>query len=372
MMSNLIANQTSHHQYDLATNASILMVSEDATSMFELEEFLFNSGYLNVEIATNLTDITRLFELSHFDLVIVDEQVSPVLGARTCEFVRSESEHTDFPSANVVLFAQGTLHEIPAYHTFDEVLVSPLNPVEVNLRISNLLKNRIHREESDRIKDELETKLLGRTKQLYETQLKLIDYLSQNIDNTPKQVGSTDRLIGRYVSIVGKAMGLSDQECDLLEQASPLHDLGNIGIPDEVLLKNGKLSDKDMAIVRKHVEIGANLLSSSDNEMMKVAATIAETHHERWDGNGYPSGLKGQQIPLCSRIVAVCDVFNALTSNRPHRPSWRVSKALEYLKKNAGSQFDPDVVRSFQAVINEVLACRENILKLQGFKRAMQ
>jgi cyclic di-GMP phosphodiesterase len=161
-------------------------------------------------------------------------------------------------------------------------------------------------------------------------------------------------------AMLGKAMGLSESECEIILQASPMHDIGKIAIPDEVLLKPGHLEGLEWETMKTHAEVGAEILGDYDSQLMQVASLIARTHHERWDGEGYPQGLKGEEIPLYTRIVSVCDVFDALTSTRPYKNAWSVADAMAYLHENSGSHFDPRVVEHFIDIIEDVVSLREN------------
>lgn len=145
------------------------------------------------------------------------------------------------------------------------------------------------------------------------------------------------------------AAGFSEQEAKTLMLASPLHDVGKIGVPDNILLKPGKLTDDEWAVMRDHARIGAEILKDANSNILKMARVVAISHHEKWDGSGYPAGLAGEDIPLEGRIVAICDVFDALTSSRPYKEAWTEAEALDYLRNNAGSHFDPRLVELFVA-----------------------
>ncbi|WP_460164728.1 HD domain-containing phosphohydrolase [Sessilibacter sp. MAH1] len=348
---------------ELLLNASILVFVSDPLLQDELKSYVEAIHALNVDFIESGDQLERMCQVKNYDLVYVDAQLGSDLISHSVDVLKAEANFSELPMPLLFLIDnhfEDTFNE-NILNLMDEVFFSPLNFRDLDFRVKKQLQRRVDGADAQQRLDVCEAKLLDRTRQLYETQLKLVEVLSRNLESR----GEAHRhdylpLVGQYAAIVSRAMGLSDDECDLLEQASPLHDLGNIELPDEVLYKSGPMTSDDITLLRSHVNIGARLLASQDGQIMQMAATIAQTHHERWDGTGYPSGLKGKEIPLCSRIVAVCDVFDALTSNRPYRPGWRVSKALEYLKSNAGRLFDPDVVNSFQSVFNEVLACRES------------
>lgn len=167
--------------------------------------------------------------------------------------------------------------------------------------------------------------------------------------------------MSRFSAIIARAYGQNEEYCNLLEQASPMHDIGKIGIPDSVLKKPGKLTDEEWVMMRKHPEYGANILGGSDIPVIQMAEEVARTHHEKYDGSGYPLGLKGADIPLSGRIVALADFFDALTMDRCYRPAFSDEKTLEMVRENIGTHFDPEVVDAFFSVSDEIIEIRNRI-----------
>lgn len=164
--------------------------------------------------------------------------------------------------------------------------------------------------------------------------------------------------MAHYSHIIGKKLGLPADQLDLLLQAAPMHDIGKVGTPDHILLKPGRLDADEMAIMRLHATIGYEILRGSASPLLQMAAEIANTHHEKFDGTGYPNGLKGEHIALVGRIVAVADVFDALTSARPYKPAWELDRAIEFLKEQRGIHFDPACIDAFFDSWDEVLEIR--------------
>lgn len=167
--------------------------------------------------------------------------------------------------------------------------------------------------------------------------------------------------MSNYSAIIARAYGMDENYCDLLQQASPMHDIGKIGIPDSVLKKPGKLTEEEWVTMRKHPEYGAKILSGSEVPVIQLASEIALSHHEKYDGSGYPSGLKGEEIPLSGRIVALADFFDALTMNRCYRPAMSDEKALGLVKEGRGQHFAPEVVDAFLSVVDEIIETRDRI-----------
>lgn len=169
--------------------------------------------------------------------------------------------------------------------------------------------------------------------------------------------------MSRFSSIIARAYGQDEKYCNVLEQASPMHDIGKIGIPDDVLKKPSKLTEAEWVLMRKHPEYGANILSGSDVPVLQMAEEVALAHHEKFDGSGYPSNLQGEQIPLSARIVALADFFDALTMDRCYRPAFSDEKALAMVKESSGTHFDPNVVKAFFSVSNDIINERDRINK---------
>ncbi|MDE2594546.1 MAG: HD domain-containing protein, partial [Burkholderiales bacterium] len=164
--------------------------------------------------------------------------------------------------------------------------------------------------------------------------------------------------MAHYSQLIARELGWSQADQDLILDAAPMHDIGKVGTPDQILLKPGRLDDEEMAIMREHAAIGFEILDGSTSPFLQMAAVIALTHHEKFDGSGYPKRLVGDAIPLVGRIVAVADVFDALTSERPYKKAWEVERAVDFLKENSGSHFDPMCVQVFLDHLDEALAIK--------------
>jgi putative two-component system response regulator len=233
-------------------------------------------------------------------------------------------------------------------------LSQPFEDVEIIFRIKNMVEMRIlhsQMEDQNRI---LEVKVKERTKELREEQFDVMRRLALAAEFRDNKTGIHILRLGRYCVKFGEAMGLDDAECELLLHASPLHDVGKIGIPDSILLKPGPLTKEEFEIMKTHTTIGAQLLSGSNSPVMKMAEIIALTHQEKWDGSGYPRGLKNNEIPLVAQICSVCDVFDALTTARPYKKAWTVTAALDQMTKEKGSHFQPRLVDRFKEIFPEI------------------
>jgi putative nucleotidyltransferase with HDIG domain len=200
----------------------------------------------------------------------------------------------------------------------------------------------------DGLNDELEQRVAHRTAELRRSREETLQRLARAAEWRDDETRQHAERIGRTAALLAAEMGLDEATCARLRSAAPLHDIGKISTPDAVLLKRGRLTAPEMVIMRRHAEAGAQILSGSESGVLRLAEEIARTHHERWDGAGYPSGLAGEDIPLSGRIVAVADVFDALTHARPYKAPWPVADALAEIRRGAGSHFDPAVAAAFE------------------------
>ena len=210
------------------------------------------------------------------------------------------------------------------------------------------------RELAERHRAMLEATVSERTAELRETQLEVIHRLAQAAELRDDDTGLHIERIGRICERLALQAGMSAEDAERLRIASALHDVGKIGVPDQVLLKRGELSAAEWELMKTHTTTGAALLSSSRSPLIQMAETIARTHHERWDGTGYPHGLRGQQIPLVGRICAVCDVFDALSSRRPYKLPWPFELVIKEIVGKRGTHFDPELVDALASIMPEL------------------
>lgn len=231
-----------------------------------------------------------------------------------------------------------------------DFIAKPFDRTEVLLRISNLLELRMAQRRLQAHNRELEDRVRARTAELEVARIDLIDRLALAAEFRDDATGQHTRRVGDSSASVALALGLPVATVENMRRAAPLHDVGKIAIPDSVLLKAGPLSPAEFSLMQTHTTVGARLLSHNGSELLAVAQSIALSHHERWDGGGYPNGLKGKDIPLCARIVAVADFFDALVHDRPYRTARESGAVLEMIRERRGSHFDPDVADAFLAI----------------------
>ena len=208
--------------------------------------------------------------------------------------------------------------------------------------------------------EDLDAKIQDRTREVLETQLKLIQRLGRASEFRDNETGNHIIRMSRSCQLLALAAGLNEEHAECILHASPMHDVGKIGIRDEILLKPGKLTEDEFEIMKCHAEIGADIIGVHQSPVLEMARTIALCHHEKWDGSGYPRALAGEDIPIEARIAAICDVFDALTSIRPYKKAWLVEDAIGYLRQQAGKGFEPRLVELFIRLIPEVLVIRDD------------
>jgi putative two-component system response regulator len=206
---------------------------------------------------------------------------------------------------------------------------------------------------------ELEIRVRERTEELHETRLEIIRRLGRAAEYKDNETGFHVIRMSHYARLIASAVSDDETWVDLLYNAAPMHDIGKIGVPDSILLKKGRLNAYEWEIMQQHPIFGAEIIGDHPSELMKMAAEIALTHHEKWDGSGYPYGLKGEEIPLSSRIIALADVFDALTTERPYKEAWGVERAMQMIDHAAGKHFDPDIVPVLREILPEMLKIRD-------------
>lgn len=336
----------------------ILIVDDNPVNIALIKKILSNEGYSQIEATCKPVKVAQMYNKAPYDLVLLDVHMPEMNGLEVLAKLREEHPKDYLPV--VMLTADDndeTRNQCLAAGAKD-FISKPFDRTEVALRVRNIMESRFLHKALKYQNRELEERVKERTQQLYEAQSKVIEVLGKAAEYRDNETGMHVVRMSQSCAIVARELGLSDAECDLILRASPMHDIGKIAIPDEVLLKPGILDSGEWETMKTHSAVGAEILGGYDSELMRVAAEIARTHHERWDGHGYPAGLKGEQIPLYTRVVSVCDVFDALTSERPYKKAWSVKEAMDYLYAHAGSQFDPVVVESFGRVLDRVIALR--------------
>jgi putative two-component system response regulator len=334
----------------------ILAVDDEESNLLLLRRILERDGYMFLTITTDPSQVPALFLEHQPDLVLLDLHMPGMDGFEVMARLGPlTGEENDVPF--LVLTADATDETMRRALSMGarDFLTKPLDRIELLLRVRNLLHAK-HLQDRLRVQNSnLEDKVVQRTRDLDRARMEMLDRLALAAEYRDDQTQEHAWRIGRICALIGHGLGLPEPEVELIRRAAPLHDLGKIGISDIILLKPGRLTDDEVAVMKTHTAIGAQILALSRSPVLRLAERIALTHHERWDGEGYPAGLRGEEIPLAGRIVAVADVFDALTHERPYKRAWPVDKALSEILSQAERQFDPAVVEAFSTLDHDML-----------------
>ncbi len=338
----------------------ILAVDDEESNLLLLRLLLQRAGYTNVNGTTDPSRVPELFVETRPSLVLLDLHMPQMDGFELMERLGPMAgERRSIPFLVLTADVTEETRRRALSAGARDFLTKPLDRTELLLRVRNLLQvqqlqDRLYEQNAN-----LETEVAERTRDLEQARLEVLDRLAiaaEYRDDATQQHASR---LGRTSALLALGLGLPDREVELIRRATPLHDVGKIGVPDGILLKPGKLTDEEFERIKTHTTIGAEILSGSASPLLVMAERIALTHHEHWDGRGYPGGLAGEQIPLPGRIVAVADVFDALTHERPYKQPWPLHEAVAEILSHAGGQFDPDVVNAFSKLDHETLLSAE-------------
>lgn len=273
-------------------------------------------------------------------LILLDVVMPEMNGYQVCQRLKHNPKTMHIP----VIFVTSLSEDIDEAAGFNagavDYIIKPISPMVVKARIKTHLT-------------------LVSIDEIKETRLQIIQRLGMAAEYKDNETGLHVIRMSHYAKLIAEAAGLGSDYAEEILNASPMHDIGKIGIPDHVLRKPGKLDSEEWEIMRKHPQIGADIIGDHQSGMLQKARTIAISHHEKWDGSGYPAGLKGEQIPLEGRITAIADVFDALTCQRPYKKAWPVEAAFEFLQEQSGKHFDPKLVEIFISQKEKVLAIKE-------------
>ncbi len=245
-----------------------------------------------------------------------------------------------------------------------DYLTKPIDSAELSISVSRALERRQFLIREKRYQQDLEREVTKKTQALADTQKEIIYRLALAAEYRDEDTWEHLLRIADSSCILARQMGLSDEFCEMIRATSPLHDIGKVGIPDSILLKPARLTPEEYESMKTHTTIGARILRNSDSKLIRMACEIAGGHHEHYDGKGYPQGKKRREIPIAARIVAVADVFDALTSKRPYKEAWSVDKATQTILEERETHFDPDVVDAFGSVVHEIVSARERYRRL--------
>lgn len=273
------------------------------------------------------------------DLILLDVMMPAMSGYEVCAALKQESAMGAIPVIFVTALADAENEQKGLELGAVDYITKPFNPHIVRARVRTHLS-------------------LVRAQELQETRLKIVQCLGAAAEYKDNETGLHVIRMSNYAKIIAIAAGYSDREANDLLHAAPMHDVGKIGIPDAILRKPGPLTAEEWGVMRQHAEIGAKIIGSHASGMLQMAASIALSHHEKWDGSGYPKGLAKDDIPHAARIVTIADVFDALTSVRPYKKAWSLEDAAAHIRSESGKHFDPELVEIFMDCLPQILEIR--------------
>jgi len=355
----------------VVSDPQIAIIDDEPINIKVVQKYLKLAGYERFCTTTDATQAMDLIETAQPDVVLLDIMMPHISGLEILEQLRARVQFEDLPVIILTAACDRETRLDALRRGANEFLGKPVDAVELEARLRNVLALKAHQ---DRIKHhawQLELEVARRSAELAMAHQQVLDCLARVGEYRDNETGQHVVRVGCYAAIVAQRLGKDSEYCHRLRQAAALHDIGKVGVPDAILLKPAKLDKDEFRRMQEHCVCGKNICCGRfvDPEqpadsaevvrgmspLLRMAAVISHTHHERWDGTGYPRGLSGQAIPLEGRITAVADVFDALTSERPYKKAFPVEKALEIIRSERGTHFDPAVVDAFLDSLDEIL-----------------
>jgi putative two-component system response regulator len=361
-------------------SSKIMIVDDEPINVKVARKYLKLEGYEQFVTTTDSREAVAIVEKERPDVLLLDIMMPHVSGLDILAALRADKRWAHLPVVILTAATDQTTKRRALELGASDFLAKPVDPTELIPRLYNVLTVKRHHDHMEQYAHELEAEVLRRTAELARSRQEVIHCLARAAEFRDDDTGRHVLRVGKYARLIGAELGWKGERLNMLEQAAQLHDIGKIGIPDSILLKPGKLGPEEIEIMhkhagfgkrimetlpehesnvlRKHTELGSRLLQETDSPILGLASTISLSHHEKWDGSGYPLGLAGEDIPIEGRITAVADVFDALSSKRPYKPPFPLHKCFELLEEGRGKHFDPVVLDAF-------FRCRPEIVKTQ-------
>lgn len=322
----------------LNTNKTLLLVDDEPANLQVLRNIL--SDHYRLLFARDGERALELARQERPDLILLDVMMPGLSGYDVCEALKQHDSTAGIP----VIFVTALAAAEDEARGFDlgavDYITKPVSAPIVRARVRNHLS-------------------LVRVDELVQTRLAVVQRLGRAAEYKDNETGLHVIRMSHFSRLIALEAGMGDAWADTLLNAAPMHDVGKIGIPDAILQKPGKLDAAEWAVMQSHAEIGAEIIGADGSELLNMAREVALSHHEKWDGSGYPRGLQGEAIPIAARIVALADVFDALTSERPYKKAWSVDDAIALIRDQSGHHFDPRLVDAFLRCLPAILEVRE-------------
>jgi putative two-component system response regulator len=321
--------------------AKILVVDDEPVNLRVLKKTLEND--FRLIFAKSGPAALRLIDEEKPDIVLLDVMMPGMTGFEVCTTMKATPAIANIP----VIFITALNDTVDEANGLEcgavDYITKPFSAAVVKARIKTHLS-------------------LVQVEELRRTRLQIIQRLGRASEYKDNETGMHVMRMSHYAKLIALAYGFSEIEAENLFNAAPMHDIGKIGIPDSIMLKPGRLTDEEFEIMKNHPQIGAEIIGDADSDLLQLAKEVSLTHHEKWDGSGYPTGWKGKDIPISGRIVAIADVFDALTSKRPYKTAWTVEKTMDFMHQQKGKHFDPDLLKSLDLSLPEMLKIKVKYL----------
>lgn len=315
----------------------VLIVDDEPANLKVMREVLGNQ--YRMSFAKSGDAALALLEKELPKLILLDIMMPDMNGFEVCQIVKRNPKTSHIP----IIFVTALGDESDEYKGFElgavDYITKPISPAIVRARVNTHLS-------------------LVQAEQLKQAHVDLVERLGRAAEYKDTDTGEHIVRMSQYSKVLALALGMDEQRAELLRQAAPMHDVGKIGIPDAILLKPGKLTSEEFDHMKEHTTIGAQILANSSSPLLQLAHTLAIEHHEKWDGSGYPNGIKGEEISVEGRIVAIADVFDALTSKRPYKEAWSVEKTVLHMQEQAGTHFDPALIELLVKNLDNIIAIK--------------
>jgi putative two-component system response regulator len=337
----------------------VMIVDDAPVNVLHMAQLLQKLAGLSVQKFTDPAQALTWSAANDADLAIIDYMMPEIDGLEFAQRFRALPGKADTPLLMVTADHGSDVRYRALRLGAIDFLNKPLDGAEFLARVKNMLDLRASQKQVAARAEWLTCEVEKATREILARERETLFCLGRAAEYRDPETGAHILRMAHYSRLIAARLGLSDDEQQLILSAAPMHDIGKLGTPDNILLKPGRLTPEEFEIMKQHAMIGYRILKDSSSRVLQAGAEIARTHHEKFDGSGYPDGLRGESIPLHGRIVAVADVFDALTSERPYKKAWEIARALEFLRDGSGTHFDPRCVDAFLRDTDEVLAIRE-------------
>lgn len=338
-------------------SSQVLVVDDEEPVRNILKETMNHFGYESTE-AENGEEALKKLEYEYFDVVITDVMMPKIDGIELLKRIKANYDID-------VIVMTGNMPDLSYEDVIgigaSDFLVKPASPKEIIMRLRRVIRERSLQAESRKANE----RLAVAHKALQNSYLETIQRLVLASEYKDEDTGSHIIRIGRYCHLLAEKLGLDKKLVKTIGYAAPMHDIGKIGIPDQIMLKPGKLTYAEFEIMKTHTTIGAKMLAGSNSDIIRCAQQIAISHHEKWNGKGYPQGHSGEKIPLTGRIVAIADMFDALISKRPYKAPYPLELVVKMIKKEKGKQLDPHIAEAFLDHVDDMNQIREDVASLE-------